>query len=282
MNPVYILIAIAAAVCAVWLYKRQHTYADIVLPDTGAHRADLLYGYYACMGEQAQEVAGHVNLHHESQFEGPDKAIANILLLRRATALDVSYQVFSDYRPGVYRTIRPDAWDRLHAFFMLLRERGALEYVKFLYPIDEPNNTVGDAAVLATAVALIRRVAALFPQLDGVRLAVIYAADKPFICQELYDLVGFDDYDKKSSVLTGQYQQLKASLRQGQQTILVPGGCYGQDPTPFIRFAQANAEVGIVMPFLWYDDPWNNVKALGIRSNATRAQYVAAGQSVIQ
>jgi hypothetical protein len=277
----YITLAIIAIIVAMAIYKRHRTYADIVVPDSGVRRADLLYGYYACMGDQAAEVADHVTLHHESQFDGLEKAVDNILKLHRTTALDVSYQVFSAYVPGVHRTIRPDAAQRLRDFFTLLYSKGALQYVKFLYPIDEPNNTVGSAEVLAAAVALVKQVAGGFKDLDGVRYAVIYAADKPFICQDLYDLVGFDDYDKKSSVLTGQYQKLKVSLRPGQQTILVPGGCYGQDPTPFINFAQANKEVGIVMPFLWYDDPWGNVKALGIRSQpAMRAAYTAAGLSI--
>lgn len=284
MTPTLLSIAVIAAIIAVAIYKRKHrTYDDIVVSDPGTRRADLLFGYFACMGDQAVEVKDHVTLHHECQFEGAEKAINNILTLKLPTMLDVSYQVFSEYKPGVYRTVRPDAEQRLTDFFMLLDSRRALEYVKYLSPIDEPNNTVGDAAVLSAGLALIKRVAAAFANLKGVRYTVIYAADKPFICQDLYDLIGFDDYDKKSSVLTGQYQKLKASLRPGQQTILVPGGGYGQDPKPVVNFAQANPEVGIVLAFLWYDDPWHNSGCPGIRSlPAMKAAYTAAGLSIAE
>lgn len=281
MNP-YTVLAILAILVAYVIYKRKHrVYTDIGVPDPGVRRIDLLYGYFSCMGDQAVEVKDHVTLHHECQFEGSEKAINNILTLKLPTMLDVSYQVFSDYKPGVYRTVRPDAEQRLVDFFMLLDSRRALEYVKFLSPIDEPNNQVGDAAVLAAGVALIKRVAAAFVNLKGVRYAVIYAADKPFICQDLYDLIGFDDYDKKSTVLTGQYLQLKASLLPHQQTILIPGGGYSQDPVPFVNFAQSNAEVGIVLAFLWYDDPWHNSGCPGIRSlPAMKAAYTAAGLNI--
>ena len=121
-----------------------------------------------------------------------------------------------------------------------------------------------------------------FIELRGVRLACVYAADKPFICQELFALVGFDDYDMKSHVLVSdKYKQLKASLRPGQQIMIIPGGCYGQDPKPFIDFAQANAEVGAIVCFLWYDNKTNTVGAPGIRSGPLRSAYREAGRSVI-
>jgi len=114
-----------------------------------------------------------------------------------------------------------------------------------------------------------------------VRLFFIYAADKPFICSDAAALIGFDDYDMRSHVLVSdKYKALKASLGVGQKIVLVPGGAYGQDPEPFIRFANANPEVGLVMPFLWFDDKSGNVGALGIRSGPLRAAYREAGRSV--
>ena len=168
------------------------------------------------------------------------------------------------------------------ALFRHLSGTGALKYVKYLCPIDEPNNTVANEAVLLSAIKIVFEAASQFIELRGVRLACVYAADKPFICQELFALVGFDDYDMKSHVLVSdKYKQLKASLRPGQQIMIIPGGCYGQDPKPFIDFAQANAEVGAIVCFLWYDNKTNTVGAPGIRSGPLRSAYREAGRSVI-
>ena len=258
---------------AYFAWKQAHTFHDITVPDPGTRRKDLYYGYYSCLDDQVAETKDHINLLHESQFNGPDKCIQNILDAATTTILDVSFQVFDR---GVVRT---DAETRLFEFFHLLETREALKFVKIIYPTDEPNNTttVGE---LVKCVDLIKRIAANFRDLNGVKLAVIYAADKKFIGQEMFDYVGFDDYDKKSSVLTGQYQKLLASLLPFQQTILVPGGAYGQDPTPFVNWAQTDERVGILMPFLWFDDKNGSVGAPGIRSNNTKAWYIAAGKSV--
>lgn len=219
----------------------------------------------------------------ESQFQGPDVAVDNIRKANMDTALDVMFQVYERVPNDSESVVRVDAEQRLRDFFTFLRNNGVLNRVKILYPADEPNNTVLNLEEIQKGVLIVRKVAAEFPDLDGVKLAVIYAADKDFIGKELFDYVGFDDYDKKSHVLVNeQYQKLKRELLPHQKIILVPGGAYGQDPTPFVNFAHANPEVGIVMPFLWYDDPWNNVKALGIRSGVLKQAYINAGHKVIQ
>jgi hypothetical protein len=263
----------------VWLYMYKHkTYHDIAIPDA-PKREGLLYGYYGCSGPQIEETIDHINVFMESQWSGPEAAIANILKAKKTAILDIQTQVFESI--GQYYTVRADAADRLAIFFNQLDAAGALQYVKILYPSDEPNNTVHDATELAKAVKVIRDVIARFHQLEGTRLMVIYAAGKPFICQELYDIVGFDDYDKKSSVLTGRYAELKKSLLPHQQTVLVPGGCYGQDPKPFLNFANANPEVAILMPFIWFDDQGTSVGAPGIRSGPLKQAYIDTGKSII-
>jgi hypothetical protein len=157
-----------------------------------------------------------------------------------------------------------------------------LKHVRYLYPIDEPNNTVQREDVLRSAIAIVFEAASQFIELRGVRLACIYAADKPFICSDAYALIGFDDYDMRSHVLVSdKYKALKASLKPGQQIMIIPGGAYGQDPQPFIDFAQGNAEVGAIIPFLWYDNKTNTVGAPGIRSGPLKAAYIAAGRAVI-
>lgn len=250
---------------------------DITVAAPTIWRNDLLYGYYGCRGDQVAETRDHVNLFMESLFEGPEKAIGNILSAGMTTVIDVSWYVFVSTPDGSGRTLRPDAETSLRGYFQDLSDAGALRYVKYIYPIDEPNN-VTDLDNLAGAIALIKKLSAEFPELTGYRLAVIYAADKPFIGQEMFDLVGFDDYAEKSSILVGQYVALKRSLKPGQKTILVPGGTFFQDPTPFVNFAAQNPEVALVMPFVWFDGA---VGLSGIRSNGMAAQYVAAGKSII-
>ena len=157
-----------------------------------------------------------------------------------------------------------------------------MQHVKYLYLIDEPNATVGDLVALRDAADIAITAARQFRELDGVKLAVIYAATSEFIGQQMFDLVGFDDYEMASHVLTSdRYLQLKASLRSGQKTIIVPGGAYGQHPKPFLDFANGSEEVAVIMPFIWFDDTTGTARVPGIRSGALKDAYIAAGKSVI-
>jgi hypothetical protein len=261
------------------LYQRRRTYPDITVAPAEKRRDDLLYGYYGCADNQVAETKDHVNLLHESQFDGPEKCIQNILDAQMFTVLDVSTQVFFEGH------VKPTAEGELLAFLSVLSLRGALKYIEVIYPIDEPNNTT-NALDLSKAVSIIQRVAKSFPDLDGVLLGVCYAEDKPFICQELFDLVGFDAYGKKSSVLTGKYQTFRNTLLPFQKTILFPGAAYGQDPKPFVNWAETDPRVKILMPFLWLDeriDPKTgkgSVGAPGVRSGPLKQQYIDAGKYV--
>lgn len=283
MSPLLLLVIAAVVAFAIYkssAFKRWRYSKDLTFPEV-PKRADLLFGYYGCADEQANETLDHVNLFWEHQVDGVDKASQNILLMSRTTVLDLSAQMFTRTGDKGPFTLRDDALVHVMALFQHLSATGALKYVKFLCPIDEPNNTVANETVLLAAIKVVFDAASQFIELRGVRLACIYAADKPFICQELFALVGFDDYDMKSHVLVShKYLTLVESLRPGQQIMLVPGGCYGQDPAPFVNFAQANAEVGAIVCFLWYDNKTGTVGAPGIRSGPLRAAYREAGRSV--
>lgn len=276
-----LILVIIVAIVIFAISKKKKTYNDIAVPVPTTKRTDLLFGYYSCFAEQVAETKDHINFFHESQFNGIDKAISNILEAKTTTCLDLQHQLLDRPNPKSYYYLKPNAETELREFFVLLKIKGALPYVKYLSVVDEPNNTIGSAAVLAEAVNLVKKVAREFRELEGVKYFCIYAADKSFICQEMFDLVGFDDYDKKSSVLSGKYQSFKQSLLPHQKTIIIPGGAYGQDPVPFVNFAQTNMEVGLVMPFLWFDDTLGNVGKPGIRSGALKDAYIAAGKSVI-
>lgn len=279
----YILTAIAILVVGnyvnkhwrVWYYRN-----DPVFPDA-PKRPGLLYGYFGCTKDQVAETKGHVNVLVEVQFE-PENTIKHIRESNTVVMLGLSPYLL--YRPDVHTkfTVRPDAEQRLREHFNALRTAGVLHFVIALSPIDEPNNTVGNVDELTKAVAIIRLVANSYEELKGYKLYAVYAADKDFIGRDKFDWIGFDDYDMKGNVVNGkQYQDLKVSLRPGQKTIIIPGGSYGQDPTPFVNYAKANLEVAVVLCFLWADDEWGTVGAPGIRSNSTKQQYINAGKSVI-
>mgnify|MGYP003528493866 CR=1 FL=1 len=285
MNPLHILAVILLLAVLnyanknwrKWLYRN-----DVQFPVPTSRRPDLYFAYFGTIRDQVFETRGHVNMLNEVQFEPPEKAAKNILHAKLDVMLGLSPQLFDRPDDKSKFTLRPDAEARLFDFFMFLRAQDALTYVQLMTPIDEPNNTVASAEELAKSVYIIRKVADQFQELLGYKLYCIYAADKAFICQSMFDWVGFNDYDMKSHVLVGKrYKELKASLLPHQRTIIIPGGCYGQEPMPFVNFAQLNQEVAIVLCFLWLDDEWGTVGAPGISSNALRDKYVAAGKSVV-
>lgn len=285
MSPFYVLASIIVALAAAYLkknWKRLRYSKDVPFPIPAIKRTDLYFGFYGCQDNQVAETKGSFNLLIEQQADGYAKCVQNILDAGTDVLLYVPSQVFSLNVPGQKHTVMPGVESRLRDLFSDLRRDGALKYVKAICPIDEPNNTVADSTELSNAIQSIKAVAAEFTELTGLKLATFYAADKPFICQNLYDWVGFDDYDMHSSVLVGaQYQALVASLRPGQRTMLIPGAAYMQDPGPFVNYAQAHQEVIAVVSFLWFDARNSDVGAPGARSNGAGAIYLDAGKSVI-
>lgn len=279
MTAIYILVAIAAIVAIHYVksnWRRWRYAKDPVFPDA-PKRPGLLYGYFGCTKDQVVETKGHVNVLVEVQFE-PESTIKHIRESNTAVMLGLSPYLLDRPDEKTKFTVRPDAEQRLRDHFTALRLAGVLHFVVALSPIDEPNNTVGNVDELTKAVSVIRKVAAEYIELSGYKLYVVYAADKAFIGRDLFDWIGFDDYDMKGSVLTGkQYKELRDSLFPDQKTIIIPGGAYGQDPVPFCNYAKASVEVAVVMPFLWLDDQGEP----GIRSNGMAAHYINAGKSVI-
>ncbi len=271
------LVILLAAATAYLIYRKTRTFKDIVVAYPGNKRTDLYYGYFASLGNQLEETKDHINLFMDVQFNGPERTRADIAAFNGDAALDVAYQLFVRPEGAKFSILRSDAEARVREFFTFLTP--VLPKIKILFAMDEPNNTLESGNEFYLGIAILKKVVAEF-SLD-VKYAVIYSADKPTICQDQFDYIGIDDYEKKSSILVGQYQRLKASLLPHQKTILVPGGAYGQDPWPFVYFAQANPEVGIVMPFLWYDDTMGAVGAKGIRSNGLRDEYVKAGKAIV-
>jgi hypothetical protein len=289
-----IIAAVAVLVIvAFFVYKKKKkVYSDIFVPVPDVWRDDILYGYYGAYDKQAEETVDHINFFWDCHFQGDAKTIENILTAKCPTVLSCGDQLFYKFKPtGRNHKLHPVAESTLRQYFQTLSDAGALIYVKGLTPFDEPNTNVESADELRRSMDILKKVAAEFPELHDVRYAIIYAAEpETYDCIELFHYVGLDDYSKKSSLLTdGTYDRLRNRLAPWQKTILIPGACFGQDPTPFINFAGLNEEVGIVLPFVWFKAPKpEDVNAieghpwfgLGEPMNPLRAAYVQAGKTV--
>jgi hypothetical protein len=257
-----------------WWYRKD---INVLAPDK--KRKDLYFGFYGCQNEQVAETRGAVNLLMESQWEGTAQTIANIKAADVDVMLDVSPQLFVREATGF--VLRSDGFTALQELFSALKLAGVLHKVVAVYPIDEPNNTVGVESTLVLAVATIKAVLQLH-DLRNVKLATTYAADKPFIAQERFDWIGYDDYDMKSSILVSRkFRAFADSLKPEQKIMLIPGAAYGQNPAPFVNYAQSHPEVAVVLPFLWCDGREADVGAKGARSNGMAKTYLEAGAAIV-
>lgn len=279
----FILLAIVGIVI-LYFIKLYKTVPQAVIPEPAVKRTDLYYGYYGCVGDQALQVKDHTNLHWESQFDGVGPTVDNILLMNRATVLDVGPQMFirvDDH--GKNWVYNPQAVPALWSLFDNLRAHGVLDRVKVLIPMDEPNINVATPQDLLRAINTIRLVAGNFTELVGFKLACIYAA-KPesFTCIERFDYVAVDDYGEGTNIFTnGTYDALVAAKRPDAKTFIIPGGAFGQDPKPFLNFAHSHPEVAAVIPFCWFGPREPKDKWVGIGVGPLRGAYVMAGKELV-
>lgn len=278
---VVVLLAIVVAV-VVLRGKRKPKPVSVVIPPA-PQRSDLLFGFYGSWGDQIAETRDFASLHWELLRDGATGAAANLKQANKTTVLDVDSCVWSGGKGK--RAIRPDAEQALRHLFDTLQLSQVLHLVKFIVPCDEPNQPKDNyEPLMPAAVALVRRVAGDYPQLAGVRLGCVYAGGKPMPHLDLFDVVGFDDYDAREGIFApgGQYDRMHERLRADQRTWIFPGGYAHQDPAPFMNFANAHPEVIAVVGFVWADSP-DGQPWPGIRSIAgVREQYVAAGKSIVQ
>lgn len=280
--PFFIVVAIAVGFLY-FRYKKKPRYDDVKIEMPDKLRKDLLFGYYATFPGQVAETQGHISLLWEAFFDGGvNGAIKNILAARCFTVLDVSSAIFERIGKHDYR-VRDDAHDRLRQMLQQLHDAGALEYVKVLVPTDEPNlNT--SVWELQRAMDIMRSLAADFAELEDVLYGVIYMGrDQPdFPLIEQFDLVGFDYYKRKSSVLSpgALYDQMRKLMRPDARTWLIPGGFLEHPIDPWLAFAMRNEEVFAIVAFLWasVDD---GERLHGLRDNPARDSYIAAAQLIL-
>jgi hypothetical protein len=249
-----------------------------IMPAPDKLRADLLFGYYGGCPTCPLEQADHVNLYWAGNLYGLLNTMAE---LNQARAAGISNIVLAV--PAYAANAELEV--RFH--LKRLQEAGLLANIRALYPIDEPDLHDKTADEIRATNAMLRRVAADFPELAEVKLAVIYAPTRvkgtwPGV--ETYDWVGFDDYDNRERIFLGaggEYGMLKHVLRPDQRILLVPGGVdpWRQDPAAFLAKAETDPQVIAIIPFIWQDlsDPG---AGLGIRSNGLRQLYCEAGKTV--
>jgi hypothetical protein len=279
-----IIIGVVLVVLAFYIYKHRAA-KDVDIPPA-PQRTDLLYGYYGCMDDQVSRVSSHTNLHWESQFQGMIKACKNILEAKTFTVLDVSPQImFKFAETGRNYRLHENAQSNLVNMLHFMQTEGALQYVKAICIMDEPNTNVKDAEEFQRAIDLVKSVVYYFPELKDVKYIVIYAAQpRTYDCLYSFHYVGVDDYDKKSQIFVDStYDDLLMRLHPEQKTVIMPGGAFGQDPTPFLNFANQSPEVGMIVPFTWLGpmqerDMWVGI---GESSNTMQQKYIETGLKVI-
>lgn len=282
MTFLSLVVAGIVLIAIINIVKHHITAKDIEVPPNPT-RKDLYYGYYATDQGSVEETKDHINLLWENQFGSTDRVVENIQQTKVFTVLDLNPQLFIKIADkGKNFAFNPTAEGQLNRLFKYLQDKNVLQYVKAFSPIDEPNTNVATPDDLNKAIDCIAKVAANYPELSGYKLICIYAA-KPqsYTLSERFDWIGFDDYDNKSQIfVNGQYQYLKSILRPGQRTIIMPGGAFGQNITPFINFANGNAEVAAIVPFVWFGPREPKDTWIGIRDRDNRQQYVDAGLSI--
>lgn len=253
-----ILIVIGIIVLiAIVIKLNKTTYKDIDLAIPSSRRTDLLYGYYSSLDRSYEQTKDHINLFWYSHFFGFDKFVEILKDTSCKVVLDLAPILLSRDKATDKDLVKETAEEDLRNYFNKLKDQGVLGKISYLYPVDEPQLKVKDEAEHLKAIQVVKKVKAEYPELTFSRIAVIYLKGKPFWNLEEHDVVGIDDYDQKSEILTkGEHARLVKAKKPEQRTMLVPGAGFGQNPDPFVAYALLNQdEVEIVVPFIWFDDP---------------------------
>ena len=285
MNLFYwYLIGLAVLIAGIYFALNRKPSRDI--PVTIPEAPQLpgrFFGFYGVGGDQVNEVRGFTNLLWLTTWRGIEQAINDARSAQQTTVLDVDMCLWDKHGGG---GLFLDAEQRLRNMLRQFDDAGVLHLVKAIVPKDEPN-LPGDPAMalMPEAVALIRRVIAEFPALQGCMLGCMYAGNKGMPSLELFDLVGFDDYDARAGIFApgAEYSRMKARLLPHQRTFIVPGGFsnFKQDPKQFLDFMNNNPEVLAIVAFLW-TDPVNGEEFHGIRSiPEMRAAYESVGRQIV-
>lgn len=230
----------------------------------------VLFGYFGDDATSVPETKDHISVDFITCFGATAPELTACVAKRM---LQSQFKAIVTIAPLAYQGIveSPTLKADLRAFLMGLQSAKVLDRVIALYPYDEPD-IVGISDATANRVNTdIRGVSSEFPELSGVKLAVIYSdhARPGFVT---YDWVAWDRYGAGLGALS-----LYTQLLPGQRKMLLPGGSYGEDPGPWLTAACADPLVVAIIGFLWVDGG----PVTGIRSNGMAPLYRAAGQHAL-
>lgn len=255
-------------------------WGDATIQMPAVLRSDLQFTYYLSLPGQMEKTADHTSLFWHAQFYGLDQLETEMQGRPHGLVLDCAPQLFIRSDKAA---LSPRAAADLHAFFADMSARGLLQRVRYLVPMDEPNLFCASEGDLRRAMDVMKAEAALWPELSGVQYACIYGeyADKLW-CLDQFDLVGVDNYEQRSEILTrGAHAELMRALLPHQQVMVIPGAAYRQDPAPFVAYAHSEPRCWGVVPFLWCHVPGSVDQygglALEKQDAAAQARYRAAG-----
>lgn len=227
-------------------------FKDITIPLPSVLRDDLIYCYYLSTPGQTAKVKDHTNLVWHAQFYDNNLLEQELKDNNFDLVLDCNTQLFKHPDNSVSMTARED----LHLYFTDLNNRGLLQRVKYLTPMDEPNFFVKSEEDLRAALQVLKEEAKKWPVLVDVKYICIYGSNSNFMALEEFDIVGIDNYAQKSEVLTkGSHAELMQAILPHQQVMVLPGAAYGQNPEAFIAYAHSTPQVWGVVPFIWAHIP---------------------------
>lgn len=283
MNVQNIVVAVIAGliVVALALAARRRRWGDANIPMPSILRDGLHFVYYLSLPGQTAQVADHTSLVWHGQFYGLDALEVELKGHSHRMVLDCAPQLVRRTSKG--QELSPTAEPDLRALFADMRARGLLSRVAYLTPMDEPNLFAASEQDVVQAVAVLKRVAAEFQELAGVRYICIYGekAERLWALPE-FDVVGIDNYKQKSEVLTrGAHADLMRKLLPHQQAMVLPGAAYGQDPAPFVAYAHSEPRCWGVVPFIWCHVPESadkeGWKGLQVQGKPEQERYRQAG-----
>lgn len=249
-------------------------------------RSDAYVGYYAGTNGTAVEVANHVNI-FMTIGDGPADFLTNtITQLIEAVNAGIENLIVFVPHPYVFQANPEVGKSDLRTWFNAFKAAGLLPHIKYLYPIDEPNKPFDGTppkteAEVVVANALLRSVVAEYPELSGVKLAVIYAKAGTFPGIHTYDAIAIDDYDSGNGILSQYDLWIRDPELVTKEFFLVPGGSDDAQPTRtdpeiFVSYLENNLRIKMLLAFTWFD----RAGIKGIRSNGRACAFKIAMKKI--
>lgn len=258
-------------------------WGDATIPLPPVLRTDLQFGYYFSLAGQMAATKDHTSFYWWVQWEGIDVLASELALGPQDVVVDCAPQLMRPTGVDSRKALAPNAEPAIRSLFAELRALGLLSRVKYLTPMDEPNLFADSEADLIGAMSILKRVAAEFSELAGVKYICIYGSEAVRLYGlDQFDIVGIDNYKQQSEVLTkGAHADLMTKILPGQQVMVIPGAAYYQDPAPFVAYAHAEPRCWGVVPFIWAHVPASadreGWKGLSVQGPEEQERYRKAG-----